>query len=133
MTDAPCPAVAGGVRVLLRLEGAALFALATFLFGKTGMSWWLYLLLVLAPDLGLLGYLGGPRAGAAIYNATHSLIGPAALAAGGFLFPSFDLIALALIWIAHIGADRALGLGLKYADGFGFTHLGRLGWAAREP
>ena len=34
---------------------------------------------------------------------------------------------LALIWLAHIGIDRALGYGLKYGAGFGFTHLGRIG------
>jgi hypothetical protein len=28
---------------------------------------------------------------------------------------------------AHIGIDRALGYGLKYSTGFGFTHLGRIG------
>jgi hypothetical protein len=32
-----------------------------------------------------------------------------------------------LIWIAHIGFDRALGYGLKYPTGFGDTHLGRSG------
>ena len=32
-----------------------------------------------------------------------------------------------MIWLAHIGIDRALGYGLKYSTGFGFTHLGRIG------
>jgi hypothetical protein len=31
---------------------------------------------------------------------------------------------LLLIWTAHIGFDRALGIGLKYPTGFGDTHLG---------
>ncbi|MDB5619562.1 MAG: hypothetical protein JWQ24_3800 [Tardiphaga sp.] len=34
---------------------------------------------------------------------------------------------IALIWLAHIGLDRALGYGLKYVAGFRFTHLGRIG------
>ena len=38
--------------------------------------------------------------------------------------------AAALIWIAHIGLDRALGYGLKYATGFGDTHLGHIGHSA---
>ncbi len=42
------------------------------------------------------------------------------------------MIAVALVWLAHIGFDRALGYGLKYAEGFGFTHLGRLGNAQRR-
>ena len=40
-------------------------------------------------------------------------------------FSPFSLIAM--IWLAHIGFDRALGYGLKYASGFGFTLLGRIG------
>jgi Domain of unknown function (DUF4260) len=31
--------------------------------------------------------------------------------------------------IAHIGFDRMLGYGLKYASGFGDTHLSRIGRA----
>lgn len=34
---------------------------------------------------------------------------------------------LALIWVNHIGVDRFMGYGLKYSDGFAWTHLGRLG------
>jgi hypothetical protein len=37
------------------------------------------------------------------------------------------LTALAVILLAHIAADRALGYGLKYATGFKDTHLGRIG------
>ena len=37
------------------------------------------------------------------------------------------LLPIALIWANHIGVDRLLGYGLKYADGFGWTHLGRVG------
>ena len=35
----------------------------------------------------------------------------------------------ALAWLLHIGIDRALGHGLKYASGFHDTHLGRIGRA----
>jgi hypothetical protein len=30
---------------------------------------------------------------------------------------------VSLIWIAHIGMDRALGFGLKYPASFRFTHI----------
>jgi len=43
------------------------------------------------------------------------------------------LLSIAIIWLAHIGIDRALGFGLKYSLGFGFTHLGRIGKAASAP
>jgi hypothetical protein len=45
----------------------------------------------------------------------------------GFGFASPLTLSIALIWLAHIGIDRALGYGLKYSAGFGFTHLGRIG------
>ena len=86
--------------------------------------------LVLAPDVSFLGYLAGPRVGAFAYNAAHSTVGPIALALVGQLAPSPGCIAVALIWFTHIGADRLLGYGLKYDNGFGSTHLGRIGRGA---
>jgi Domain of unknown function (DUF4260) len=120
-------AVVGLPRLLLRLEGAALFALAVFLYPKVDDSWLMFAALFLAPDLSMAGYLAGPRVGALIYNAAHVTLGPIALAIAGFLYPAVLLIALALIWLAHIGIDRALGYGLKYEAGFRLTHLGRIG------
>jgi hypothetical protein len=35
-----------------------------------------------------------------------------------------DRLALALAWLAHIGLDQLLGMGLKYNDRFTHTHLG---------
>jgi hypothetical protein len=121
------PSVAGLPRLLLRLEGAAWFALALFLYPKVADSWALFAVLFLVPDLSMAGYLAGPRLGAIAYNAAHVTLGPIALAIVGFLYPAVLLIALALIWVAHIGFDRALGYGLKYEAGFRFTHLGRIG------
>jgi hypothetical protein len=123
------PVVVGLPRLLLRLEGAALFALALFLYPKVDDSWIMFLGLVLAPDLSMAAYLAGPRVGALVYNAAHVTLGPIALAIAGFLYPAVLLIALALIWLAHIGIDRALGYGLKYDAGFRFTHIGRIGRA----
>ncbi len=120
-------AVSGTPRLLLRAEGAALLAVAAQLYGKTGASWWLFAILFLAPDLSFLGYLLGPRAGAIAYNAAHTLVGPALIGIAGLWLADVAIIALALIWAAHIGFDRLLGYGLKYATGFGFTHLGRIG------
>ena len=48
----------------------------------------------------------------------------------GLFVPYEPAVAVALIWLAHCGIDRALGYGLKYQAGFGFTHLGRIGRAA---
>jgi hypothetical protein len=122
--------VAGAPRLLLRLEGAALLVLASFLYPKVSDSWWLFAALVLVPDLSFLGYLAGPRVGAAVYNAAHVTIGPFALAILGFVLPAVILDAIALIWLAHIGVDRLLGFGLNYPAGFAFTHLGKIGRSA---
>jgi hypothetical protein len=119
--------VTGGLRTLLRLEGLALFAGMTLLYAVWGGSWWVYALLFLAPDVSFLGYLAGPRAGAFIYNAAHSYMAPMALMTSGFGLNSPLTLSIAMIWLAHIGFDRALGYGLKYVAGFGFTHLGRIG------
>lgn len=121
-------AVTGGVRTLLRLEGLALFALALGSYLWLGNEpWWLFLVLLLVPDVSFLGYLAGPRVGALGYNAAHSTVGPIALLAAGGLIGDGLMVSLALIWAAHIGLDRAIGYGLKYEAGFAFTHLGRIG------
>jgi hypothetical protein len=102
-------------------------AFAVFLYARTGASWWLFAALFLAPDLSMLGYLAGPCWGARIYNAVHTYITPAALALCALLLQERVALAIAFIWACHIGMDRLLGYGLKYADGFGYTHLGRIG------
>jgi hypothetical protein len=131
MTDTACSettgSVTGGLRTLLRLEGLALFIGMTVLYAIWDGSWWVYGILFLAPDISFAGYLAGPRAGAIIYNAAHSYMAPMALMTAGFAISSPLVLSIAMIWLAHIGIDRALGYGLKYSRGFGFTHLGRIG------
>jgi hypothetical protein len=115
--------VTGLPLVLLRSEGVTLLAMAAVLYARYGGSWWLFVALLPAPDLGLLGSLWSRRAGAVAYDLTHTYVGPAALGVVGVLTGSGLVIALALVWFAHIGMDRALGLGLQYPDGSGRTHL----------
>ncbi|WP_083745175.1 DUF4260 domain-containing protein [Variovorax sp. KK3] len=122
-------ATRGGVRLLLRLEGLAVLAAAVAAYQYLGASWGAFAMLFLLPDLSFLGYLAGARIGAVAYNAAHSYIGPVALLALGLVGETPTLIAVALVWSAHIGLDRALGYGLKYGSEFGATHLGRIGRA----
>lgn len=119
--------VTGAVRILLRLEGLALFASMVLIYALWGGSWWIFVLLLLLPDVSLAAYLAGPGTGAIVYNAAHSTLLPAALAALGLALNQPLMVSLATIWLAHIGMDRAVGYGLKYEAGFGFTHLGRIG------
>jgi hypothetical protein len=128
----PESAIAGGmavnpVRSILRIEGLAAAALSAVLYARTGASWWLFAALWLTPDLSMVGYLYRPCWGARIYNAVHSYLAPLTLAVTALLLRSPALLPFALIWINHIGVDRVLGYGLKYPEGFQWTHLGKLG------
>jgi hypothetical protein len=117
----------GGVRLLLRLEGIAAFAVAVALYAHAGFSWPIFALLLLSPDLSMLAYFAGPRAGTAVYNVAHTYTLALPLVLAGFFDALPALTAAGLILIAHIGLDRALGYGLKYSTGFRDTHLGRSG------
>lgn len=123
---APTPA-AGGTRSLLRLEALALLGISAGLFQRVSGDWILFAELFLLPDLSMVFYIAGPRAGAVAYNAAHSTLGPLALAALSLVTDRHPALALALIWLAHIGFDRMLGYGLKLAGSFSETHLGRIG------
>jgi Domain of unknown function (DUF4260) len=123
--------VNGAPRVLLQMEGCAVALASIVAFSWSGASWWLFAAFILAPDLSILCYLAGPRTGAIAYNIVHVYLGPVSLFGVAAALASPTGIALALIWSAHIGIDRMLGYGLKYGDGFTFTHLGRIGRQAQ--
>ena len=125
-------AVTGGLRTMLRLEGLTLFTGMTLLYAVWGGSWWVYAILFLAPDLSFAAYLANPKTGAIVYNAAHSYMAPVAMMTSSFAFADPLWLSIAMIWMAHIGIDRALGYGLKYSAGFGFTHLGRIGQRRRR-
>lgn len=119
--------VSGGPRILLRLEGLTVLAAGVVAYYLLSGSWILFIALFLVPDLSLLAYLAGPRVGAGAYNGVHTYVAPALLAGVmsiGLLAPDWGLC---LIWVSHIGLDRALGLGLKFSSAFRDTHLGQVG------
>jgi hypothetical protein len=120
-------AATGGIKILLRCEGLALFLAACAAYDLWGGPRWLFVVLFLAPDLSFLAYLISRRKGAIVYNAVHTTIAPIVLAGVGSALSMPLLTSIAIIWLAHIGLDRAFGYGLKYQAGFGFTHLGRVG------
>lgn len=126
LSTPPAP-VHPGTTHLLRLEGAALLLAMASVYGLTGESWGMAAALFLLPDLSLAAYLAGPRVGAIAYNAAHSTLGGLGLAIVGVLTGNATLVAGAAIWLGHVGFDRMLGYGLKYATGFRHTHLGLIG------
>lgn len=128
LTPAPLPALAtGGVRTVLQLEGLAVLVIATAAYLTDGGALWLFAVLFFAPDISFAAYTVNSKVGAAAYNLAHSYLSAALLGGAGWLTGTEWLVHLALILAAHIGFDRTLGYGLKYAAGFSHTHLGPVG------
>lgn len=115
-----------------RLGGAAVFIAAAIPWFASGFGWLPFVLLLLAFDISMLGYLAGPEVGATVYNIGHGLLLPSLGAVSYMLTGSQFMLALTCLWFAHIGMDYALGYGLKNAEGFQSTHLGRIGKARLE-
>ena len=113
-------------RTLLSLEGLAVFVTSVFFYFGNGGPWWLFVLLLLAPDLSAAGYLLSARIGSIAYNAVHIYVWPLLLLAYALYQGEPFIQQLALIWAAHIGMDRMLGFGLKYPTRFQDTHLQRV-------
>lgn len=112
--------------ILLRLEGTAVFAATLIAYGQNEFSWWMFILLLLTPDLAALGYLHSEAIGSLCYNIAHTYVLPIALGLFALLL-NFELgFQLAIIWLAHIGLDRMVGYGLKYPNGFKQTHFNKV-------
>lgn len=113
-------------RILLHLEGLAVLLASLFAYSKLGALWSLFAWLFLAPDLSMLGYLVNKPIGALAYNIAHTYIVALSLVAIGYFGGNAFLLALGVIFCAHIGFDRLLGFGLKYPQEFRSTHLQRV-------
>jgi hypothetical protein len=113
------------VRAILRFEALLILASLIAAYWFLHANWIVFVVLLLTPDLAMLGYLRSNRIGAWCYNALHTLVGPVVLGACSIFVHM--LAPLAVIWAAHIAMDRACGYGLKYEDSFGHTHLGMIG------
>jgi hypothetical protein len=115
-----------------RLEELFLSILAFYLFLLLPVHWWWFFVLLLAPDASMVGYLLGPRVGAAVYNAVHHRAVSIAMYILGAMLGIAWLQAAALIVFAHSSLDRVMGYGLKYPDSFQHTHLGMIGRPAEQ-
>ena len=84
------------------------------------------MVLLLVPDVSMIGYLHNTRTGALTYNLVHTYALPVLLIVVCTATGTTLLLQLGLIWLAHIGMDRSVGYGLKYPNAFKDTHLGRV-------
>jgi hypothetical protein len=114
-------------RPWLRAEGLAVFAAGLAGFLVLGLPWWAFLVLLIVPDVSMVGYARGPRVGAIVYNVAHDLAAGVAVAGVGLAIGSVPVAAAGAILVAHSGMDRMMGYGLKLPTSFKDTHLGRIG------
>ena len=112
---------------VLRIEEALMFLTCLYFFPLFNLSWWWLVALILTPDIGMIGYAFGPKAGAVSYNLLHHRgIACVVFIIGYSIASEFTQLAGYIIF-AHACLDRMLGYGLKTFQGFGYTHLGAVG------
>jgi hypothetical protein len=111
---------------LLRIENATMFLFSIYLFSLLEFEWWWYLVLILTPDIGMLGYIFNPKFGAITYNIFHHKGIALALYLAGIYLNNDLIILTGIILFGHSSLDRIFGYGLKYNDSFIHTHLGML-------
>ena len=115
------------MKTIIQLEELGLFILGIYLFSLLNFEWWWFLVLILAPDLAMLGYLFGNKSGAFFYNVFHHR-GIAILVYILGCYLKIELLQLiGIILFSHSSMDRIFGYGLKYESGFKYTHLGEIG------
>ena len=112
---------------ILKLEEAAMFVFCIYALSLFRAGWWVYLLMVIGPDIGCIGYAIGKKAGAVCYNLFHHKgIAVAIFLAGFILHDEWTQVA-GIVLFGHSSMDRMLGYGLKLNEGFRHTHLGVIG------
>ncbi|MCL5028093.1 MAG: DUF4260 domain-containing protein [Bacteroidetes bacterium] len=112
---------------VLKFEELGMFCLSIILYNMLGYSWWLYVLLILTPDLSMIGYLINSKIGGITYNVFHHKGIAIILYLIGTFTYNYVFIIAGIIIFGHASIDRFLGFGLKYLDSFNHTHLGMIG------
>jgi hypothetical protein len=115
------------MKAILKLEELAMFLACVYTLYLFDAAWWMYPVLLLGPDISMLGYLAGNKVGAWSYNIFHHK-GIAVLLLITGVFANVDeCFFTGVILLGHASMDRVAGYGLKYENGFKFTHLGEIG------
>ena len=115
------------MNTLIRMEEGAKFLLSYLFSLYCGFEWWVFPVWLLAPDLSMLGYLGGTRAGALFYNIFHHQAFAIAVGLAGYSFQQNEILLAGIVLFGHSAMDRMFGYGLKFSDSFQHTHLGWIG------
>ncbi|HEX6982161.1 MAG TPA: DUF4260 domain-containing protein [Balneolaceae bacterium] len=112
---------------LVRIEEFAMFLLTVLAFAQTEFAWWWFPLLILAPDVSMIGYAFNNKTGATVYNIFHHKATAIGVFIAGYITGTPWLELVGVILFAHSSMDRIFGYGLKFSDSFKHTHLGKIG------
>lgn len=126
------------MKLVLKSEELAMWMLSIIALLFSDVEWWWYLIMFIGPDISMLGYLIGNKAGAWSYNLFHHKGIAILIVLLGFAFnlpndgptsipDTIFLVYLGISLFGHSSMDRFFGYGLKYENGFKFTHLGEIG------
>ncbi|WP_073202002.1 DUF4260 domain-containing protein [Gracilibacillus kekensis] len=113
-------------KILLHVEGLAILLLSLYGYFYFGFSWIWFFILLLSPDIFMLGYLINNKVGSMVYNFIHTLSVAILIFLIGIFLSNSIFLAAGLILSSHIGMDRMFGYGLKYPTHFKDTHLNRV-------
>ena len=112
---------------ILKLEEAAMFVFSIYALSLLHAGWWIYLLILIAPDISMVGYAAGNKVGAVCYNLFHHKGVAIAIFLAGFILKEEWFQITGIVLFGHSAMDRMLGYGLKLSQGFKYTHLGMIG------
>lgn len=115
------------MKTSIKLEELGLFVLGIYLFNQLDYAWWWFLVLILTPDLSMIGYVFGNKTGALCYNLFHHRGIAIVLYLIGVHFHNNEIQLSGVILFTHSSMDRMFGYGLKYETSFKDTHLGEIG------
>ena len=86
------------MRSVIKLENAFIFIITIAVYFKLEFSIWLFLLLLLVPDIFMLGYVINRKTGSYVYNIGHTCIIPIIIALLYLYIDEKLLLQIALIW-----------------------------------
>jgi Domain of unknown function (DUF4260) len=115
------------MKKIIQLEELAMFLLSIYLFSTLSFAWWWFLVLILTPDISMIGYLAGNKVGAITYNFFHHKALAIAVYVLGCYLQNEIIQLTGVILFGHSSMDRLFGYGLKTFAGFKSTHLGEIG------
>ena len=115
------------MKSILKLEELAMWIVCLYALYLLDAAWWLYLVMLIGPDISFLGYIAGNKIGAVIYNLFHHKGIAVLFFLAGLIFHNEVAEIIGIVLFGHSSQDRLFGYGLKYFGGFQFTHLGKIG------